>query len=155
MGEPIVMPDSAPRDLRYAKNLRREGKLLEALKVINEIEKKGTLTPGDQLTLLISKGKIHTLLQQYPESAGIGELAYKLSKGLERVPDTIMALVFRANMVFLELSEKHLEYLNEADNLLNSLYDVSPNFISRQRANILFRKAWAHLMKGNFKDASE
>jgi len=149
------MPVSELKDLRYAENLRREGKLLEAIKVINDIEKKGTLTPGDQLSLLISKGKIYTLLQQYPKSAKIGELAYRLSKGLERVPDTIMALIFRANMTFLEQSEEYLDYLNEAENLLNSLNDVSPNFISRQKANILFRKAWAHSMKGNFNEASE
>lgn len=47
------MPQSAPKDIRYVENLRREGKLQEALKVINNIEKRGTLTPGDQLSLLI------------------------------------------------------------------------------------------------------
>jgi tetratricopeptide (TPR) repeat protein len=149
------MSESAPKDLRYAENLRREGKLLEALKVINDIEKKGTLTPGEKLSLLISKGKIYTLLQNYPESAKIGELTYSLSKELERVPDTIMALIFRSNPVLLGQLEKVLDYLNEAENLLNSLSDVSPNFISRQKANILFRKAWAHFFDGNRDEAIE
>jgi len=149
------MHESATKDLRYAENLRREGNLLEALKLINDIEKKRILTPGDQLSLLISKGKIYTLLQQYPESAKIGELAYKLSKGLDRVPDTIMALIFRSNLVFYEQSEDHLDYLNEADDLLNSLSEVSPIFFSRQKANILFRKAWAYVMKGNLIKASQ
>lgn len=49
MGELIKLPDSTPKDLRFVENLRHEGKLIEALKAINEIEKKGTLTPGDQL----------------------------------------------------------------------------------------------------------
>jgi len=149
------MPESTPKDLRYAESLRREGKFLEALKVIDDIEKKGTLTPGDQLSLLISKGKIYTLLQQYPESVKIGELAYSLSKRLERVPDTIMALIFRSNPVLLGQLERVLDYLNEAEYLLNSLTDVSPNFISRQKANILFRKAWAHFFDGNRDGAIE
>ncbi|MBY8991578.1 MAG: hypothetical protein KGD58_12545 [Candidatus Lokiarchaeota archaeon] len=44
------MPDSTPKDLRYAEKLRREGKLHEALKVVNEIEKKETLTPSDSFS---------------------------------------------------------------------------------------------------------
>ncbi|MHA2037879.1 MAG: tetratricopeptide repeat protein [Promethearchaeota archaeon] len=147
------MSQSELKDLRYVENLRREGKFLEALKVINDIEKKGTLTPGDQLSLLISKGKIYTLLQNYPESARIGELAYRLSKGLERIPEMIMALIFRANMVILGESEESLGYLNEAESLLNSLSDVSLSFISRQKANILYRKAMVHNLKGNFDEA--
>lgn len=149
------MPESAPKDLRYAENLRREGKVLEALKVINDIEKKETLTPGDQLSLLISKGKIYTLTQQYRESSEIGEEAYKLSQGLGRVPDMIMALLFKANVVYLGEFDEPLDYLNEAEGLLNSLNNVSLSFISRQKANILLRKAWAFNFKGELDDAIE
>ena len=153
------MPQSAPKDLRHVENLRREGKYQEALKVITDIEKKRTLTPGDQLSLLISKGKIYTFLQQYPESAKIGELAYRLSKGLKRVSDTIMALILRANVVllgqYLRPPEEILGYLNEAEDLLNSLSDKSSTFNSRQKANILFRKVWAHSFKGNFDKMTE
>jgi len=67
----------------------------------------------------------------------------------------IMALIFRANIVLLGQLEKSMDYLNEAENLLNSLTDVSPNFISRQKANILFRKAWAHFFDGNRDGAIE
>ncbi len=50
------MPQSAPIDIRHVENLRREGKFQEALEFINKIEKKGTLTPSDQLSVLISIG---------------------------------------------------------------------------------------------------
>jgi tetratricopeptide (TPR) repeat protein len=149
------VPKSAPRDLRYVENLRREGKLQEALKVIKDIEKRETLTPGDQLSLLISKGKIYTILQQYQESAKIGELAYRLSKGLERVPDTITALIFRANMAILGEYEEPLEYLREAEELLNSLEDASLSFITRQKAHILYRKGLAHWGKTDVDEALE
>ncbi|MFW9877990.1 MAG: tetratricopeptide repeat protein [Candidatus Thorarchaeota archaeon] len=149
------MPESPPKDLRYAENLRREGKLQEALKVINDIEKKGTLTPKDELSLLILKGKIYTLFQQYIESMKIGEITYKLSQSLERILDRIMALLFKANCVFLRQSEETLSFLLEAEKLLSSLHDVSPTFISRQKANILFRKSWAYNYKGDLDNAFE
>ncbi|MHA1992870.1 MAG: tetratricopeptide repeat protein [Candidatus Hodarchaeales archaeon] len=149
------VPKSTPRDLRYVENLRRQGKLQEALKVIKDIEKKETLTPGDQLSLLISKGKIYTVLQLYPESAKIGELAYRLSRGFGRVPDMIMALIFRANMAILGEFEESLEYLREAEDLLNSLGDASLSFITRQKANILYRKGLAHWVKTDVKEALE
>ncbi|MFW9821544.1 MAG: tetratricopeptide repeat protein [Candidatus Thorarchaeota archaeon] len=149
------MSQTEVKDLRYVENLRREGKLQEALKAINEIEKKGTLTQGDQLSLLISKGKTYTLLQNFPESARIGELAYRLSKGLERVPDMIMALIFRANMVMLGESDEPLAYLSEAEDLLNTLDDKSSSYISRRKAHILYRKAMAHMMGTNYEKALE
>ncbi|MFW9939694.1 MAG: hypothetical protein ACFFFT_01540 [Candidatus Thorarchaeota archaeon] len=149
------MPESVPKDLRYVENLRREGKFPEALEVIDNIEKKGILTPKDQLSLLISKGKIYTLFQRYTESIKIGEIAYKLSQGLERIPDMIMALLFKANCVFLGQADEALDYLLEAEKLLNSLSDASPTFISRQKANIIFRKAWAYLYKNEIDSAFE
>ncbi|MFW9822005.1 MAG: tetratricopeptide repeat protein [Candidatus Thorarchaeota archaeon] len=149
------MPDSAPKDLRLAENLRREGKFQEALEVINDIEKRGMLTPKDQLSLLISKGKIFTLYQNYAESIKVGEITYQLSTGLESVPDTIMALIFKANCVYLRQSDEALNYLLEAEELLNSLNDVSPSYISRQNSNILFRKAWAYYYKNDLHNALE
>jgi tetratricopeptide (TPR) repeat protein len=153
------MPDSTPKDLRHAENLRREGKFQEALDLISDIEKKGTLTPGDKLSLLISKGKIYVLTQQYQEAVRIGELAYRLSKGLEGVPDTIIALILKANVIFISQNskqvEKVLDYLNEAEELLNSLNDLSPTFIFRQKTNILFRKAWVYNQRGELDIALE
>ena len=130
------MSQLTPKDLKYAENLRREGKLQDALEVIHKIEKKGTLTPGDQLTLLISKGKILTVYQRYEETANVGKLAYRLSKILGRTDDTIYSLLFKASSLFLGKPGKALNYLSEADNLLNSLSDVSPSYLNRQKTNI-------------------
>ncbi|MFW9824294.1 MAG: tetratricopeptide repeat protein, partial [Candidatus Thorarchaeota archaeon] len=149
------MPEPAHNDLRRAESLRREGKLQEALEVINKIEKKGDLTPGDRLSLLISKGKILTVYQRHAESIQVGELAYQLSQALGRVEDSIFALQFKANKLFLGEPNVALDYLLEAEKLLNSLTDVSPSFLSRQRANILYRRAWANSSKGDSDTALE
>ncbi|MFW9822004.1 MAG: tetratricopeptide repeat protein [Candidatus Thorarchaeota archaeon] len=149
------MPESAPKDLRYAENLRREGKFLEALEVINDIEKKGPLTPRDQLSLLISKGKILIIYQRYGETATVGTSAYRLSQSLGKKSEMITSLLFKSSCLFLGQFDKGLKYLFEAEKLLNSLSDVSPSYLTRQKKNILFRKSWAYLFKGDINQALE
>jgi tetratricopeptide (TPR) repeat protein len=149
------MPQSAPKDLRYAENLRREGKLQEALEVVNKIEKKGTFSPTDNLALLISKGKILTVSQRYRETIRVGKLTYRLSQSLGKTNEMITSLLFRANSVFLGQADKALKYLLEAENLHNTLSDVSPAYLNRQKKNILFLKSWSYFYKNNFNEALE
>ncbi|MHA1985968.1 MAG: tetratricopeptide repeat protein [Promethearchaeota archaeon] len=149
------MPESFPKDLKFAENLRREGKFQEALQVINEIEKKETISPGGQLSLLIVKGRIFTLSQQWEESVKIGKLSYQLSQTLDKTIESITSLLFKANCVFLGQFDKAMDHLLKAEKLLNSLKDISPSYLLRQRANILFKKAWALYLKGEFKIAIE
>ncbi|MHA1985969.1 MAG: tetratricopeptide repeat protein [Promethearchaeota archaeon] len=149
------MSDSTPKDLRHAEELRREGKLQEALKIITDIEKKGPLTPKDQLTLLISKGKILTIYQRHDDAVKVGKLAYRLSLSLGKPIETIYSLILRANSLFLGQYDKALNYLFEAESILNSLSDVTPSYLARQRKNILFRKSYAYFYKGDFNKALE
>jgi len=147
------MLESNLKDLKYAEKLRREGKWQEALEVINELEKRGTLAPGDQLSLLISKGKIYTWVQQFTEAVRIGELAYRLSQGLERVPDTIAALLFKAEKVYLGQFEEAIDHLLEAEALLNSFKEAPPSFLLKQKANIIFRKSWIYFYQNKLNEA--
>jgi tetratricopeptide (TPR) repeat protein len=149
------MPQSAPKDLRYAENLRREGKLQEALEVINKIEKKETLAPIDKLALLISKGKVLTISQRYRETIRVGKLTYRLSQSLGKTNEMITSLLFKANSVYLGQADKALKYLLEAEKLYSSLSDVSPVYLNRQKKNILFMKSWAHFYKSNYNEALE
>ncbi|MHA2006538.1 MAG: tetratricopeptide repeat protein [Promethearchaeota archaeon] len=149
------MPESNPKDLRYVENLRREGKFQEALEVINNIEKKRTLTPNANLSLLISKGKILTMLQRFVETVRVGKLTYRLSQSLGKTNEKITSLLFKASCLFLGQFDKALKHLFEAENLLNSLSDESLAYLERQKKNILFRKSWAHFNKGDFDKALE
>ncbi|MHA2129752.1 MAG: tetratricopeptide repeat protein [Promethearchaeota archaeon] len=149
------MPDSFLEELNRANALMREGNFQGALEITNKLEKKITLPPGDQLTILILKGKIYSLFQQYAVSIKIGKLSYRLSQALGRTDDSIYSLLFKANCVYLGQTDKALDYLLEAEDLLDSLSDISPSHFSRQRANILFRRAWANYIKGNFNTAIE
>ncbi|MHA1992869.1 MAG: tetratricopeptide repeat protein [Candidatus Hodarchaeales archaeon] len=149
------MPQSSPKDIRLAENLRREGKLQEALEVINKIEKKGTLAPSDQLAVLISKGKILTMYQRLTETIRVGKLTYRLSESLGKTNEMVTSLFFKSSCIFLGQFDKGLKYLFEAEKLLNSLSDSSPSYLSKQKKNILFRKSWVYQLKGDTNDALE
>jgi tetratricopeptide (TPR) repeat protein len=139
--------------LRDVENLRREGKFQEALEIINDIEKKGGLIPRDQLSLIILKGKILSFYQEFMETVRIGELGYQLSKSLEMKEQMITSLLFKAYCLFLGQYDKALKYLFEAEDHLSSLSNASQSYLDRQKKNILFRKAWAHLFKGEYDEA--
>jgi tetratricopeptide (TPR) repeat protein len=149
------MPQLAPIDIRHVENLRREGKFQEALEVIEEIEKTGTLTPNDQLSVLISKGKILTMYQRFVETIRVGKLTYRLSESLGKTNEMVTSLYFKSSCIFLGQFDKGLKYLFEAEKLLNSLSDISPSYLSKQRKNILFRKSWVYQLKGDTNDALE
>jgi tetratricopeptide (TPR) repeat protein len=149
------MPQLAPVDIRHVENLRREGKYQEALEVINKIEKRGTLTPNDQLSVLISKGKILTMYQRFAETIRVGKLTYRLSESLGKTNEMVTSLFFKSSCLFLGRLDKGLKYLFEAEKLLNSLSDISASYLNRQKMNILFRKAWVYFMKGDADDALE
>ncbi|MHA2129754.1 MAG: tetratricopeptide repeat protein [Promethearchaeota archaeon] len=149
------MPDSFLEELNQSKALMREGKFQEALEITNNLEKKSALAPGDQLTLHILRGKINTLYQRFDEAVKNGKQAYRLSQGMGRDIETITSLILKANCVFLGQFDKALDYVLEAENLINSLTDISPSYLSKQRAHLLFRRAWAYNLKGNFKIALE
>ncbi|MHA2339478.1 MAG: hypothetical protein ACXACX_19405, partial [Candidatus Hodarchaeales archaeon] len=149
------MPESDPLNLRYAENLRHKGKLEEALKVIDDIEKKRTLSTEDKLSLLISKGKILNMYHRFEETVKVGKLAYRLSQSLGKKNEMIYSLLFKSSSLFLGQHDKALKHLFEAENILNSLSDISPSYFTRQKKNILFRKSWAYEYKGDLKKALE
>ncbi|MHA2282278.1 MAG: tetratricopeptide repeat protein [Promethearchaeota archaeon] len=151
----ITMPNSFLEELNHANMLMREGKFQEALEITNSLEKKSTLAPGDQLTLLILKGKIYTFNQKFEESVKIGKLSYRMSQSLGRINDALTSLLIKANCAFLGQFDKALGYLLKAEELLNSLTDISPSYISRQRANILYKRGYANQLKGNLSVALE
>ena len=48
MSEKISRKEDTPEELTLAEKLINEGKFVEAIKIINDIEKKGDLTPTSQ-----------------------------------------------------------------------------------------------------------
>ncbi len=95
------------------------------------------------------------MYQRLGETVRVGKMAYRLSQSLGRTKETITSLLFKANSLYLGQHDKAIKYVVEAESLLNSLSDVSPSYLTRQKKNILFRKSYAYFYKGEWDEALE
>ncbi len=149
------MLDSRLEKLNYAIKLMLEGKYRDALETITSLEKKGTLKPEDQLSSLILKGYIYSLRGQYEDIVKVGELAYQMSQKLGKVSESISALIFKSFVIFLGKIEEGLDFVLEAEKLLNSLTDKSSILISMQKGQLLHNKSWSYFYNGDLNKALE
>ena len=133
-----------PEELVRVEKLINQANLEEALEIIENFEKKETLTHEDQLATLLLKGRIYSYNDQYRDAVKIGEIAYKMSQKLGRLLESIDALVLRS---YIGDIDKALELILEAEKLLNSLTGKSTSDLSIQSANILSRKSWLYFYK--------
>ncbi len=146
------MSNLLPNELLHARELMYQAKFGEALEIIENFEKNKSITPEDQLSALIIKGKIFAYLAQYKEAGGIGEQAYQISQKLGNVLRSIDALLLKS---IFEDGDKALELTLEAETLLNSLGGKSSSDLSEQKADILHRKTWIYFNKTDYDKALE
>jgi len=144
------MSDLRPEQLIYAEELLYNGKVEEALEIIMNFEKKGELTPKDQLSVLLLKGWIYWCKTQMKDAVEVGELAYSMSQELGLVPESIEALNLRALIWFLGNVDKALSLILEAEKLLNSLSDESSANIFKLKSSLTFSKSWIYFHKSDF-----
>ena len=85
-----------PEELLRAEQLMYNAKFEEALKIIENLEKKETLTPNDQLSTLSLKGRIYSYNEQYRDAVKIGGLLYELCQELGNKHESINALIFKS-----------------------------------------------------------
>ena len=134
------MTDPRPRELLLVEQLINEAKFEDALKTIENFEKKESLTPEDQLSMLLLKGRIYAYNAQIKDAVKVGEQTYLMSLKLGLVSESIDALFLKAYMMFLGGSDKALEFILEAEKKINSLADKSSSNIPRQKGEFLYLK---------------
>jgi tetratricopeptide (TPR) repeat protein len=117
------MSDPRPKELIHADQLVNEGKINEALEIIETFENRGDLTPGDQLWTLLLRGWISVVRVQINDAVNIGDEAYLLSLKLGLLPERIEALCLKANIGHLGEPDKYDSFIPEAEDLLNKLKD--------------------------------
>jgi tetratricopeptide (TPR) repeat protein len=138
------MTEQQTKELIHASQLMRDGKYEKALETIINFEKKGAFTPREQLSALLLKGRIYSHNHQYEDAVKVGELAYQSSQRLGVVSESISALILKAQMVFIGKFENALQAILEAERLINSFPEDSAPDVSRQKANVLYLKAWIY-----------
>ncbi|MHA2401111.1 MAG: tetratricopeptide repeat protein [Promethearchaeota archaeon] len=147
------MLQQLPKELTKAKELMDHAKLDEALEIIEQFEKNESLSPKVQLSVLLIKGRIYLYKQRMRKAQQFFEVANQMSQDLGLVPESVSALIGKANVVFVGDLDKAFSHVLEAEKRLKSLADDSS--IGLLRRDLLLIKSWILFYNGNFTEASE
>jgi tetratricopeptide (TPR) repeat protein len=92
-----IMLQQLPKELAHARELMDQAKLDEAFEIVENFEKVGSLSPEDQLSALLIKGKIFRYKLTPSKALHIFEGAYQLSQKLGLEVESVEALIGLAN----------------------------------------------------------
>lgn len=135
------MPKLMPKELVRAEQLIYIGKEEEALDLITNFEKKKDITQEEQLSSLILKG---WMISSNTEK--VGETAYQMSQKLDRVYETVEALILDASEnLFDSKFDKAKDLIMKAENLFNSIIDASSYEISKLKTRLLDAGSYIYL----------
>jgi len=149
------MLEPIPKDLTGAEKLIYEAKFEEALKIIESFENEENLTPKDLVSTLILKGTIHTINQEFDVTAKLGRRAYRLAQKHELILESIQALLYKANILFLGEVDKAFKLISECEKRINSFTDKTSIDLLRHKGYLLLLKSWGYLFKNELDSALE
>ncbi|MHA2269658.1 MAG: tetratricopeptide repeat protein, partial [Promethearchaeota archaeon] len=151
-GKHKKMTIQLPMELVHVRDLIDKAKFEEALVLIENFELSESLSPEDQLSALLFKGRIYYYTIQHEEHIKVSERAYQLSQDLGLIPESIEALIGKSYIVFRSDLDRASSYIKDAERKLNSLADDFSTSILRRD---LFRiKSWIQFFKNNFHKAA-
>jgi len=111
-----------PEEVIRAEKLMKEGKYVEALKIVNDIEKKGDLTPTSQNRWIILKSDCLYGVGRYKDSLKFAEKAYKESQRLNNKKQSVESLLPLAkSLIMLGETGKSFEKIEACKELFKTL----------------------------------
>ncbi|MHA1992711.1 MAG: tetratricopeptide repeat protein [Candidatus Hodarchaeales archaeon] len=151
-----------PKELTHARELMDQAKFEEALDIIKNFEKKGTLTQKIALTADIMIGLIYNYKYQWKKAMQIGDRVYKEGREIGDLSLTVDALLLKGALLPIIFSNIYgvsindvLEYVLEAERKLSEIADdISIDYL-RKKASILLYKARFYFFKGIYNKAFE
>jgi len=141
-------------ELTRAKKLMKEGKLEEALQLINEIGKNRTLSHDDQISYYILKSSLSVYLFQDMEILKYAEEAHQKSQNLGK--SILLLDVYIQMAMALEYRfkfQESFEFLEKTENLLKMLTIEPTTEIIERKALILYVKGFLHYDIGEIDNA--
>ncbi len=122
MNEIISKKNDKPEELIRAEKLIHEGKFVEALKIINDIEKKGDLTSTSRNKCTILKSDCLCEVGRLKDSIKLAEKAYKESQRLNNKKQSVESLLPLArSLLLLGELDKGFEKLEACKELFKTL----------------------------------
>jgi tetratricopeptide (TPR) repeat protein len=147
------MLQQLPEELARARELMAQAKFEEAFEIIEQLEKDESLSPEDQLSVLLIKGLIFAHTREHEKLVKNSERTYQLSQDLGLVPESVQALIGKAYIVFIGDLDKAFAYITNAERRLKSLADEPSTEMLRR--DLLLIKSWTLFFRGNTKEAEE
>ena len=153
----IITNDSARTNadiIAHSEQLMNEGKLSEALHLLETIEKRNELTSNDHLSCQILRSTLFIKMGQYEEALGITEIAEEESRRLNSPLQIVDTLNLTAE-VFLLLGkfDESLEAVDQSEQILKAIpLKQSPEWVTR-KATQFNRRGTIYMKKGYFDQA--
>ena len=153
MSEKISRKEDTPEELTLAEKLINEGKFVEAIKIINDIEKKGDLTPTSQNKSTILRSYYLNGVGRYEDSIKLAEKAYKESQRLNNKKQSVESLLPLARgLILLGETDTVFEKLEVCKELFKTLKE-SPKEIKRLDARLSRLLGLFYIFKGDSRQA--
>jgi tetratricopeptide (TPR) repeat protein len=156
------MTKQLPIELTHARELIDQAKFEEALDIIKNFEKQGSLTQKNALIANIMVGWIYNYKYQWEKAMQIGDRVYKESLEISDLSLSIDALLLKGALFPITYSSNFglniddvLQYVLEAESKLSELADDKSLDYLRRRASILLYKTRYYIFKSIFNKALE
>ena len=153
MSEKILEKKDKAEELIRAEKLINETKYGEALKIIDDIEKRGDLTPTSQNRCIILRSHYLCTSGRYGDSLKLAEKAYKESQRLNNKKQSVESLLPLArSLLLLGELDKGFEKLEACKELLKTLMGKSKD-IKRLNARLARVIGIFNALKGDQRQA--
>ena len=127
------MSDSIRDKINKARNLRSSGSYAESLKIIDELEEDGGLSPEDGVLCLILKGDINIRTGNYDDARIIAEQAYNKAQILENPIRSVDALlIIHWSWIYTGDPDESFKIISQAEKILDVITDESSIKILRR-----------------------
>ena len=152
------MSHSEPKELVRVKELIDEGEFDAALKLMNDFEQKEGLNLQEKIACKLLKGQILNWQGKNKELIKFGEEIFKESQQINNNLQSVDCLILISKNLSSYLLQKNDEALNkleQAENLLKSISEISPKDLIQRKAQIAIIKGKIYSRKGNLIQAKE
>ncbi len=139
------MSNSNGKELTQAKQLIKEGKLEEAIQLVNKSGKEKTLSRDEKISYYLIKSSLSLYLFQHQDILTYAEKASQESQNLDISLQLLDVYIQMAmGLIYRFKSEETLEFLVKAEDMLKILTKEPLTELLERQATLAFIKAWLY-----------
>ena len=150
------MSDSEPRELIQAEKLVEEGKIEEALQLVNNFGKRKNLPHHERISYYTLKSYLALLFFDRKKNAKYAQIAYQESQKLENSLLLLDVYIQKAfSLIFTSKINELSKFIKKSEDLLKTLPQELSTELTKRKARILWIKGVNFQQKGELVEAKE